>query len=85
MDVKLPRDDALYAELAAPRYHFTSSGKLQVESKEAMKKRGVASPDRADAVCSAGQRSHDDGLWKRVERLMEPPVETWNSWGRLGV
>lgn len=50
MDVKLPRDDALWAELAAPRYHFTSSGKLQVESKEAMKKRGVASPDRADAV-----------------------------------
>jgi len=50
MDVKLPKDDALWAELAAPRYHFTSSGKLQVESKEAMKKRGVASPDRADAV-----------------------------------
>ena len=50
MDVKLPRDDALWAELAAPRYHFTSSGKMQVESKEAMKKRGVASPDRADAV-----------------------------------
>ncbi len=50
MDVKLPRDDALFAELAAPRYHFTSSGKLQVESKEAMKKRGVASPDRADAI-----------------------------------
>ena len=39
MDVKLPRDDALWAELAAPRYHFTSSGKLQVESKEAMKKK----------------------------------------------
>lgn len=50
MDVKLPLDDALWSELAAPRYHFTSSGKLQVESKEAMKKRGVASPDRADAV-----------------------------------
>jgi hypothetical protein len=50
MDVSLPRDDALYAELAAPRYHFTSAGKLQVESKDSMKKRGVASPDRADAV-----------------------------------
>ena len=53
MDVSLPRDDALYAELAAPRYHFTSSGKIQVESKEAMKKRGVRSPDRADALCLA--------------------------------
>ena len=51
MDVKIPHDDRLWAELAAPRYHFTSSGKIQVESKEAMKKRGIHSPDRADAVC----------------------------------
>lgn len=51
MDVKIPHDDRLWAELAAPRYHFTSSGKIQVESKEAMKKRGINSPDRADAVC----------------------------------
>ena len=58
MDVKLPRDDALWAELAAPRYHFTSSGKMQVESKEAMKKRGVASPDRADAVALCLANAH---------------------------
>jgi phage terminase large subunit len=58
MDVSLPRDDALWAELAAPRYFFTSSGKLQVESKEAMKKRGVASPDRADAVCLTLANDH---------------------------
>lgn len=53
MDVSLPRDDGLYGELAAPRYMFTSSGKMQVESKEAMKKRGVRSPDKADALCLA--------------------------------
>lgn len=53
MDVSLPKDDGLYAELAAPRYMFTSSGKMQVESKEAMKKRGVRSPDKADALCLA--------------------------------
>ena len=58
MDVKLPRDDALYAELAAPRYHFTSSGKMQVESKDSMKKRRVASPDRADAVCLSLATDH---------------------------
>jgi hypothetical protein len=58
MDVKLPRDDGLYADLAAPRYHFTSSGKIQVESKQAMKKRGVNSPDRADAVCLALANDH---------------------------
>ena len=58
MDVKLPRDDALYAERAAPRYHFTSSGKMQVESKDSMKKRRVASPDRADAVCLSLATDH---------------------------
>ena len=73
LDVKLPRDEALYSELAAPRYHFTSSGKLQVESKEAMRKRGVNSPDRADAVCLALANEHttmafgtsSSGSWSR--------------------
>lgn len=58
MDVKLPRDDALYAELAAPRYTFTASGKMQVESKDSMKKRKVASPDRADALCLSLATDH---------------------------
>lgn len=50
-DVKIPKDEQLFAELAGPRYAFTSSGKMQVESKEAMKKRGLGSPDKADALC----------------------------------
>jgi hypothetical protein len=50
-DVKIPKDEQLFAELASPRYTFTSSGKMQVESKESMKKRGLASPDKADALC----------------------------------
>jgi phage terminase large subunit len=39
----------LAGELVSPRYQYTSSGKLQVESKAAMKKRGVPSPNIADA------------------------------------
>jgi hypothetical protein len=31
---------------------------MQVESKEAMKKRGVNSPDRADAVCLSLANDH---------------------------
>ena len=50
-DVKIPKDEVLFAELAAPRYSFTSAGKMQVESKESMKKRGLGSPDKADALC----------------------------------
>jgi hypothetical protein len=39
----------LLAELTAPTYKFTSEGKVQIESKDDLKKRGVPSPDVADA------------------------------------
>jgi phage terminase large subunit len=45
----IPQDDALIAELTAPTYTFTSTGKMVVESKADMKKRGMRSPDLADA------------------------------------
>jgi hypothetical protein len=57
-DVSLPtnpRDprspvEILAQELALPRYSVTSSGKLMVESKQDMKRRGHKSPDVADAL-----------------------------------
>lgn len=49
--VRLPRDDTLRHELVAPRYSFASSGKIVVEAKDAMRKRGMRSPDLADALC----------------------------------
>lgn len=48
-DATMVADQALIAELTAPKYSFTSSGKILVESKDEMKKRGLASPDLADA------------------------------------
>lgn len=48
-DCSLAGDEALGGELVAPKYTFTSSGKRQVESKKDMKKRGLKSPDSADA------------------------------------
>jgi hypothetical protein len=41
----------LRAELTAPSYRFTSSGRVQIESKDEMRRRGVGSPDLADALC----------------------------------
>jgi len=49
--VKIPAESALRHELVAPRYGFTSSGKIVVESKDSMKKRGMRSPDLADSLC----------------------------------
>ena len=57
-DVKLPRDEKLVGELTAPRYSFMSSGKIKVESKDDMKKRGLKSPDRADALCLSLASDH---------------------------
>tara|TARA_R110000765_G_scaffold23942_1_gene60146 strand:+ start:36 stop:1454 length:1419 start_codon:yes stop_codon:yes gene_type:complete len=52
-EVHIPDDQQLIAELAAPRFTFTSSGKIKIESKDEMRKRGVGfgSPDLADAFC----------------------------------
>lgn len=49
--VKLPKDDDLRAELIGPTYTFTSNGKIKVEGKSEMKRRGMRSPDIADALC----------------------------------
>ena len=40
----------LRAELIAPKYKMSSSGAVQLESKQDMKKRGVASPNIGDAI-----------------------------------
>jgi len=44
-------EQQLIHELAAPRFAFTSSGKIKIESKDEMRKRGIKSPDMADALC----------------------------------
>lgn len=48
-DCSLNGDEKTGAELVGPRYKYTSSAKRQVESKDDMKKRGMPSPNRADA------------------------------------
>lgn len=46
----LPVDDVLVGELTAPKWWLTPSGKIQVESKDDVRKRLGRSTDRADAV-----------------------------------
>jgi phage terminase large subunit len=48
---KLPKLPELRQELVAPTYTFTSSGKVKVEGKQEMKRRGMRSPDLADSLC----------------------------------
>jgi phage terminase large subunit len=48
---KLPKNEDLRAELCSPTYNFTSTGKIKVEGKSELKRRGMRSPDLADALC----------------------------------
>ncbi len=49
-DISIPPDQQLMGELAALRYSYDSQGRILMESKEAMRQRGVPSPDKADAL-----------------------------------
>lgn len=47
---QIPDDNALHADLCGVKYKFDSNSRLQMESKEDMKKRGIRSPDTAEAL-----------------------------------
>lgn len=51
--LQIPDDDALISQLSNRRYSVNKDGKLELERKEAMKKRGLPSPDVADALALA--------------------------------
>ena len=47
---QMPHDQELRADLIGPEYGFDSKMRKQLETKESMKKRGLASPDCGDAL-----------------------------------
>lgn len=50
VELVLPDDDDLVAQLSGRKYSITEASKIKVESKKDMKKRGLPSPDEADCV-----------------------------------
>ena len=50
VELVLPDDNDLIGQLSTRKYGMTEQSKIRVESKEAMKKRGLHSPDEADCV-----------------------------------
>ena len=71
----IPQDDALIAELTSPTYTFTSTGKMVVEAKADLKKRGLRSPDLADAFLltfACGDR--------RKQRYRKPERRNCSAW-----
>lgn len=71
--VRIPRDAELISELASLRYRYDSRGRLLMESKDSIRKRGAPSPDRADALMLAFLDDYSD------EFHVEEPTEQ-NDW-----
>ncbi len=46
----LAQDEALAVNLTSPEYGYTVTNAIQLERKDSMKARGLASPDTADAL-----------------------------------
>ena len=49
ISINIENPHELIRELSTPRFEITDNGKIKVESKKDLKKRGVASPNKADA------------------------------------
>jgi len=66
------KDRNVVRDLTGRKYSYTSAGRIKLESKEAMRKRGVPSPDWGDAVALAyaavGARRPDVPLPMSIER-----------------
>ena len=52
-EIDIGEDEELASQLSKLKYKITSKGQIQIESKEEMKRRGLKSPDRADALMLA--------------------------------
>lgn len=61
--IKLWYDDKQISQLSNRKYSVNSAGKIELEKKEAMKKRGLSSPDMGDALALA---------------LFDPLVSDWS-------
>jgi hypothetical protein len=51
--IQIPDDPVLHAQMTAVTYEVNSRGKIKIESKEDLRRRGVKSPDRLDALVLA--------------------------------
>lgn len=58
-NISIPDDMVLINQLASIKYGYTSKGQVKIESKDDMKKRGLKSPDRADALAITWKAGRD--------------------------
>ena len=70
----LPDDQKLIGQLTSIRYYHDSSNRMLVESKDVLKKRGLKSPDRAEALMLAFTVDRPVGEGMTFDHLMEEAI-----------
>ena len=68
--IAIPRDEELAGQLLALRYDVSSSGQVQLEGKRALRRRGMPSPDKADALALAFLAPPSFGIWTGAEPFL---------------
>ncbi|MCY4447505.1 MAG: hypothetical protein OXE02_01480 [Chloroflexi bacterium] len=67
----LPRDEELAGQLISLRYDVSSSGQVRLQGKKEMRKRGLPSPDKADALALAFLVPPSFGIWTGTEPFLD--------------
>ncbi|MYA49797.1 MAG: hypothetical protein F4Y25_03500 [Chloroflexi bacterium] len=71
--IAIPRDEELAGQLLGLRYDISSSGQIRLEGKPEMRKRGMPSPDKADALALAFLVPPSFGIWTGAEPFLRDP------------
>ena len=70
--VAIPRDEELISQLLGLRYDVTSAGQVKMESKSSLRRRGLRSPDKADALALAFMEPPSLQIWTGYEQPVVP-------------
>lgn len=76
MPVQIPDEDELHGELCSLGFKETSSGQIQIESKDDLRARGLPSPDGADALALTMYGGMGPGVMAHFEA---PQVNAWEK------
>ena len=74
---RIPFDPTLKMELVSPTHFTNDKGQTQLESKDDLKKRGLSSPDKADALAMTFFMP----VWPSKDLKENPPRKDWDPFG----
>lgn len=80
----LPEDAELLADSVGIEYGFDRKDRLMMEKKELMKKRGLASPDIADAICQTFAVTLGPDVREDFGRIQKFAVSEYDPFAEMG-